>query len=137
MPIDKFGRHMLASSHLLYSQKPSQLLSSTASSLFECQPVQYCSECVLYIKGYYDLKQHISRYILDNGEIEYILPISGKVQTINITPNTNIFLNDKHFEISSIKSLNIGDKLTFVRGKDLNTNLYVQIVLLCPLVKDE
>lgn len=137
MPIDKFGRHMLASSHFSHSSQQSQLLSSTAPSLFECQPVNYYSECIFHIKGYYDLKQHISRYILDNGEVEYILPISGKVQSINVIPNAKLFLNGDHVDVSSIKTLQSGDKLTFVRDIDLPKTLYVQLVLLCPLVKDE
>lgn len=74
-----------------------------------------------------DQKKNLTKYTLfDNGGMEYIVSLSGKYQKITLVPNVSIFLNGQHIETASIKTSNIE-----------RCCLYLEIVLLCSLVKDE
>lgn len=54
----------------------------------------------------------------------------------SVLQNSKIFLSGNHYDILGVKSLNVGDKLKFLRY-ELNKNCFIYIILQCPLVKDE
>lgn len=41
-----------------------------------CEPTEFKSTCVLDIKKVYDITKSASFYQLDNGDVEYISPIT-------------------------------------------------------------
>lgn len=68
--------------------------------------------------------------------MDYTSP-SGKILKIVIIPDVEVFLYGDYNDIPSIKSLNVGYELIFVRDILADSKIYVEIALLRPLVKDE
>lgn len=142
MPIDKFGRHMLRKSIIPYSSPTSSspILTSPpgTSPFYICEPALHYSKCIINIRGHLQKSKSISLYTLENTTTEYKFPISGKIENIEVSPiDTTVFLNTIEVVTQKLvgKIINIGDQLIFyARNKD---PLYVQIVLQCPITKDD
>lgn len=145
MPIDKFGRHMLKrklnvdlSPHLLTSPTP----MADLSPFYICQPASHHAKCVLQIHGIFNMKTSVAFYTLDQQDVQYKFPVSGKLESIDISPATTLItLNDAesvsaHDLVETI--VNKGDTLKFLTSQPKSTpSLYVQIVVQCPIAKDE
>lgn len=144
MPIDKFGRHMLASRIAPYINQGGQspILSSTETlPLYLCQPVVFSSRCVIQLRASRaSIITSKNLYVLENGGTQYISPISGKIESIRISRDSKLLINNKTtLEIKDTKDTLIakGDTLSFLApAVGPNTDL-IEIVLLCPLEKDE
>lgn len=143
MPLDKFGRHMLRTRLAPYSSPqlphPPVLTSSPVSSPFYiCEPSSHHSKCVINIRGRLDKSQNILHYTLENQTDEYKSPIFDRVEHIEITPiDSRVLINDDIFTIDELvgKIINKGD--TFIFPAPKKVSLYVEIVLQCPITKDD
>lgn len=135
MPIDKFGRHMLRDRSVPYS--PPTITSSPDSSPFYiCEPKLHHSKCVINLRGH---STKTGMYILENNKDEYVFPISGKLESLEIVPATcQMFLNGGT-ALTSIEligtNINKGDKINFITVSK-QPSLYVEIVLQCPITKN-
>ena len=135
MPIDKFGRHMLA-----YRLKPYPTTSPVLTAT-EDPAITLSSLCVIQIRGVVQKTQHNIRtftfYILDDGTVTYTLPISGTIESIHLPANVTMFLNNDNYD-SDNKNLSKGDDLSFsLPAVDPKPPLFVEIVLRCPLLRNE
>lgn len=135
MPIDKFGRHMLAYDLKPYPTTP-PLLTATAD------PVSGLSSlCIIQIRGVDRRIKNVVRsyvfYVLDDGTVTYTLPISGTIESINFPSDVTMFLNNANYNPDN-KNLSKGDDLSFsLPAVDPKPPLFVEIVLRCPLIKNE
>lgn len=142
MPIDKFGRHMLKNRIIPYSSPTlsSPILTSPprTSPFYICEPSSHHSKCVINIRGRLQKSQSLNFYTLENTTTEYKFPVSGKIENIEVSPvDTTVFLNTNAVVTHELagKIINIGDTFIFhAKNKD---PLYVQIVLQCPIAKDD
>lgn len=130
MPIDKFGRHMLRTT-------PYQQLPISSSPYYICEPTTFYTPCIITIRGSFNKGRSTSFYELENNGIVYTLPVSGVVKDININPTNKIFINSKSYDTTTLlgQKLAKGDQLGFPLVA-LQSHQYLQIVLLCPLLKD-
>lgn len=132
MPIDKFGRHMLRA-----TAYPTLRLSTDSTPFYMCEPSKFYSPCVITIRGVSNLRESVAFYALENNEVEYILPVSGVLKDINISPNVQIFINSERFDKANIvnEKLRKGDRLKFSLQSE--PTFHTELVLFCPLQKDE
>lgn len=143
MPLDKFGRHMLRTRLAPYlspqsSYSPILTSSPTSSPFYICEPSLHHSKCFINIRGHLDKSQSLLHYTLENATTEYKSPVYGRIEHIEIIPsNSTILVNDDMIAIDQLvgKIINKGDKFTFLAVK--KDSLYVEIVLQCPLAKDD
>lgn len=134
MPIDKGGRHMLIPKQVPYKVPSDPTVGSSAQNIYFCEPSTFSSECILTLRGTRNAKNQL--YILDHGENYYIFSISGKVVNISLHPDVPIFLNGKNVHKTDIKTLDKGDKVSFLKTAS-DKPLYAEIHLRCPIVKNE
>lgn len=144
MPIDKFGRHMLTSRIAPYINqgRQSPILTSTATPpLYLCQPVLFSSRCVIQLRASRSsIITSRNLYLLENGGSQYISLISGKIESIRISKDSKLIINNKTtLEIKDTKDTLIakGDALSFLAPAVGPKTVLIEIVLLCPLEKDE
>lgn len=144
MPIDKFGRHMLASRIAPYINQGHQspILTSTATApLYLCQPVSFSSRCVIQLRASRSsIITSKNLYLLENGGSQYVSLISGKIESIRINKDSKLIINNKTtLEINDTKDTLIakGDTLSFLAPDIGPKTVLIEIVLLCPLEKDE
>lgn len=138
MPIDKFGRHISKNSSPPYSSiLQRQTFPSQSAAFYIWDTLLHHSKCVLIIRGTQSSIPN-SLYNLENGGDEYVFPIAGKIESIDIHPsNCQIFLNGgAAVRAKSLINTNInkGDKMSFMTIA--KQPLYVQIVLQCPISKN-
>lgn len=116
---------------------PYQQLPFDKTPFYICEPTNFYTPCILTIRGSFNKGRSTSFYELENNEIVYTTPISGVVKDININPQIKMFINSKSFNKADIlgKKLDKGDQLRFSLIS-LESHLYVEIILLCPLIKD-
>lgn len=131
MPIDKFGRHMLRSMPYSPLQPP-----SNKENFYFCQPADFKTPCLMYIRGVYNRAQNALLFHLENGSTIYKSPISGIIKHITITPNVTLFLNGEGVDKIVNTPLNKGDELSFAITSSNQTVLYVELVVLCSVSKD-
>lgn len=142
MPIDKFGRHMLRKRIIPYSSSTSSFPILTSppgtSPFYICEPSLHHSKCIINIRGHLQKSKSLSLYTLENTTTVYKFPVFGKIESIEVSPiDTTVFFNKTEVIIEKLVGniINIGDQLIFyARNKD---PLYVQIVLQCPITKDD
>jgi hypothetical protein len=139
MPIDKFGRHILRAApyqSVTSPQMPVITSSPNTSAFYICEPSLHHSKCIINIRGVENKSKKHSYYILENTKEEYIFPISGKIESIEISPtNCPVSFGIKTLKSSDLigKNINKGDIIRF-RGQ--SASLYVEIVLQCPIEKN-
>lgn len=144
MPIDKFGRHMLAGHITPYINqgRQSPILTSTATPpLYLCQPVLFSNRCIIQLRASRpSIVTSKNLYLLENGSSQYISLISGKIESIRISGDSELIINNKTtLEIKDTKDTLIakGDVLSFLAPAIGPKTVLIEIVLLCPLEKDE
>lgn len=134
MPIDKFGRHMLG-----YRSKPYPITSPLLTAT-EDFATSLSSLCLIQIRGVAKKTSNhktLIYYMLDGGTTTYTLPISGTIESIHLPSNVTMFLNNANYDKDN-KTLSKGDNLSFpLSSVDPKPPLFVEIVLRCPLVRNE
>lgn len=134
MPIDKFGRHMLT--------RRSQPCPQTPPILAAPDPTTTLSSlCLVQIHGRDERitgqTKSYTFYVLDDNSISYTMPFSGTIESLHSSPNVTIFVNNDNYDPDN-KSLNKGDELSFsLPPLGSRLPLFVEILLRCPLVKNE
>lgn len=143
MPLDKFGRHFLQNRSQPYTVSNAAILGASPMStpFYICEPYSYHAKCIIYVYGISELSESSLFYYLDNGKVEYKFPVSGKIESIEISPsNVPINLNFENAVVAQKleeKRINKGDTLQFNIIPNVSKDLYVQIVIQCSLEKDE
>lgn len=135
MTVDKFGRHQLSQSSTTYSN----IASPQSAPFYICDPTILHSKTVIKVTGHKD-DLEIGFYKLDNQTDEYIFPISGKIENLQIFPNDcEMFLGNsgKAFHAKDLigQDINKGQKINFIFKQD-HLHLYVQFVIQCPITKN-
>lgn len=129
MPIDKFGTHMLSKyQNSSKNQNTPTYFCQSLSSIY--------SKCVLYVRGIIE-KGNKNIYTLENHTETYICPISGKIESFEISPKeTSIVLNHET-PVTSDKLIGAnvekGVMFKFLKNSTSTKYLYVQIILRTPL----
>lgn len=158
MPVDKLGRHFLRTPPYNFPWR------QQSDTLVLCQP-SLKSECVLKISSVDQvstsviqtvLKAPVStpppkepqksdlNYVLENEKHNYKLPVSGTIKGITIFPaDTKIVLNgsntlQSHWTLLE-KEIKKGDTLSFFATNitNLRKRLFVELVIHCPLIRED
>lgn len=113
------------------------MLNNTSNNqlVYLCEPLSsFHSKCVLYIHG--TANSAFKAYMLDDRSDTYTFPVAGIIESIQLTPdNVSVIFNDKEIEFTHTligRNISRDDVLRFTKVKGA-ANLYVQIVLQCPL----
>lgn len=136
MPIDKFGRHILRDRSTPYLL-PTLASSPQSSPFYICEPSLHHSKCIIKIKG--SENKLSGMYTLENQKQEYIFPISGKIEYVDIFPTDCEMFHNFGSAITPKGliglTINKGDKLLFntVPGQP---SLHMEMVLQCPITKN-
>lgn len=132
MPIDKFGRHMLRA-----EPYPTFRFDIETTPFYICEPSKFYSPCIITIRGEKNVERSIAFYELENNELAYTIPVLGTIKALNIDPQIKIFINNENFEQASLleKKIKKGDRVSFTLGP--KSKLYVEIVIGCPLIKND
>ena len=125
------------------STQPIQL----QSPFYICQPISYHSKCIITIRGSGSGQQVPGMvkknwvFLQENNSGSYVFTVSGKIEKIDVLPkDTTIMLGDNDIQVKELikKEINKGDTISIASVKrDRLGSLYAQIVLQCPLTKNE
>lgn len=148
MPVDKFGRHFLRTSAYDSKLKHDSICFPTSTPFYICQHSQLHSKCIIKFSGQKVSSKHNPAeelvYLLDNYKDAYTMPVTGKVESIQVYPSdTKITVNDlKPPQSSSFfigKQLMKGEQLSFLAkdSKSFKEKLQVELVLQCSLQQNE
>jgi hypothetical protein len=140
MPIDKGGQHMLTHRQTAYQTSEESIVTSSInplSSFYVCEPTTLYSPCYIQLRA--SFLNDKKRYLLETGGVEYISPVAGKIDSVRLSSNSQLFLNERTIEVDIIKNTVIkkGDKLSFSSPNGLPANALIEILILCPIVKTE
>lgn len=136
MPLNKFNQHFLTSNPSCSEEvvgAPSQSVP-----FYICQPTEYYSTCIIYIRGSFIGKKNNIHYILENGTSTYEIPVTGKVVRVQCDPNI-LYVNYKNQstkieDLINGNILNKGDIMEFkFNHNQPSLSLYLEMVLQCPL----
>lgn len=133
MPVNKFG------SYLDYKTEPNKLKMAVTK-----QPV---SEKNLLYKSTVSLKgtsrPDTLRYVLETGLMYYEFKITGKIEHIEVSTNlVLVSLNTENVvPPTDLIGMTIqkGDTLTIYQNRAIgdSKNVFIQFIILCPLIRDE
>lgn len=155
MPVNKFGHYLHYQNiphRLEIIRETTTTTTTTPTLLLPSQPEtaeNLKSICVLDI--YAKFQEGSAHYFLDNNKSKvYKFPVNGVIQDIyspsNLTPQTILFSVREGDPVSSStligKSIQKGDTLRVLRNLTSSSSTrfkdaFLQIVLLCPLIKNE
>jgi hypothetical protein len=128
MPIDKGGRHMLVNRHAPYDNSTNST-NNPLASFYLCDPRQLFSTCVLNFKLTRNKNKNV--YVLDNGSERFTSPVSGKIIKVQTFPP------DLDIGLKREQKLSEDDQIEFVNGDIKDDYIFITLVILCPLMKDD
>lgn len=136
MTVNKFGNY-------LHYKTEDHRLSMTAdvSTVKPSSNLSFKSVCVVSLRGTSSLDT--LKYTLENGKKSYEFKITGKIEHIDVSTDVaKIVLNDG--DLVSPNSLigttiNKGDILQIFENRPIGRSerVYIEFILLCPVIKDE
>lgn len=138
MPINKFGAHFLNDSGSSSSAATTNVvISNPTSPFYICTPSLFHSKCYISIFGEVKITNKDFYTLQSSGVIEFIVPISGKIEDIDKPFNVHILLNSQPKTINDLKGtyINKGDKIKFKTG--MPRTMFLSFIIQCPLEKNE